>query len=708
MEEKHFIESLQSGESRLTLDDIFSPGGALDDVLDNYTFRDSQLEMAKLIDEGFSCSRHVVIEAGTGIGKSFAYLVPAFLHVAADESKRVIIATSTTTLQKQLYDKDIPLVKSALGLDIRTAILFGRRNYLCLRRYQEIFEARKLLSLDESSPEARLDEWVANTYSGAIQDAPSNLAYLIKDLTSDEHDCMGKQCPYRDKCFFYGARKRAQRSNIVVTNHHIVLFDARVRDENNEGFDEECILPGYSYCVIDEAHHIQDEATSILSSAFSTDATASVLDDLTKKRSRYGNLSLLDYLSPFEKDERRKSHKDFTKNISHVRTMLSSFDERLNILLSRYFRDKSILFTKEFYDVCRGELSFGESLAEELKVLGNTIDSNYADDVEDANIDIALRYASDLICLSDTLKTWMRFNDFDSYIPYAEENSVRGNYTIKIAPMSTGPILNRVLLSKIDSLLYCSATLSVQNSFDYFSKDAGLKEGMKPLEGIFQSPFNYGSALMLLVPMDGMEYSKANTIGYNQYAAKLTTEAIKGSSGGALVLFTAKEMLRDVYRSVSENLGDEYKIYNQEERIQKAKLMEKFRNEENSSLFATDSFWEGFDAPGNTLRLVIIEKLPFNVPTNPIDRARSNYLEKQNRGSSFVQLTVPQASIKLKQGIGRLIRNEEDRGVVLILDKRILSKGYGNMMLNSIPMGYLPDDTLMENIPAKIERFLFG
>ena len=173
----------------MTLDDIFSPNGELDNVLDGFVFRDSQLEMAKLIEKGFNEKKHIVVEAGTGTGKSFAYLVPAFLTVDRDKSKKVVIATSTTTLQKQLYDKDIPLVKKALGIDVNTAILFGRNNYLCLRRYLDSYEARRLLSLDSSTPEARFDKWVQSTKSGAIQDAPSSIAHLMKDLRSDDKDC---------------------------------------------------------------------------------------------------------------------------------------------------------------------------------------------------------------------------------------------------------------------------------------------------------------------------------------------------------------------------------------------------------------------------------------------------------------------------------------------------------------------------------------
>ncbi len=692
----------------MNLDDIFSPEGPFGSKLENYRYRSSQVDMAHLIDEGFKSQKHIVVEAGTGTGKSFAYLVPSFLMVSNDKSKKVVIATSTTTLQKQLYEKDIPVVEKTLGLDdIKTAILFGRSNYICMRKYQDVYEERKLLTLDQDSPESILDTWIQETDSGAMQDAPQRISILLKDLRCDDKDCMGKKCHCRDKCFFFSARRKAQRASIIVTNHHIVLFDARYRYENDEDFSTDCILPGYTHAVIDEAHHIEDEATDILSSSFSSAIALSILDDLTKKQARFSNMSILRFLSVYEKDDKKGISRRLEGDIAHLRTMLESFDSSLNAILSSSFNDKSILFTREFYNKKRSDISFGEAIAESLLSIALSLGSSYIESEDEIALDLIKKYSTSLKSLSDTLRSWMRFDDFDSYIPFAQEDTRNGNYTIKISPMSTGPILERVLLSNLESLLYCSATLTVNNSFAFFSSYSGLS-GLKPLEGIFPSPFDYAHSLMVLVPIDGMDFNKQFSDKYNKYASMATADAIKSSCGGALVLFTANEMLKVVCKMVRDELGPEMHILSQcDGKVHKAVLLNQFRNDENSSLFATDSFWEGVDAPGNTLRMVVIEKLPFSVPTDPIERARSNFLDSKKEGSSFMMLTVPKASIKLKQGIGRLIRKEGDRGVVLILDKRILSKGYGKMMLRSIPEGYMPEDTLLSNIANKIERFLF-
>ena len=691
----------------MNLDDIFLPGGALANSLDGYAFRDSQLEMANLIEEGFCNNKHVVVEAGTGIGKSFAYLAPAFNLCHEHQEKRVIIATSTITLERQLYDKDIPLIKQALNLDIPTAILFGRNNYLCRRRYEEAYMERALLTTDPDIPEAKLDEWVKNTETGCRADAPPHVARFMDNLLADSEDCMGYKCPHFENCFFYNARRAAQKAQIVVTNHHILLLDAKNRAESNLDFDEPVVLPGYTHVVIDEAHHIEDEATEILSDAYSKERVMYFLDQLTRKQARFGNMCLLEFLATEEKSDMKGIGRSVEREIATMRTMLGKFEDVLKEVFSQYYRSRSILFTPEFFSFYRPRIQTGEALAEDLARLAVSIASGY-ERTEDNSIyvDLAIRYAASLQYYSDTLRSWIRFSDFDNKIPYAEEK--KGDWEIKLAPMSTGPVLSRTLLSHLESLLYCSATLSVNNKFDYFMERSGLKEEKeRVLEGCYLSPFDYGRSLMYLLPMDGKGFSNESSEAYQEYVAETVINAIRGSGGGALVLFTSKNMMKIVYDRAKEELADELVLYCQEERGSKAQLLNKFKKEVDSSLFATSSFWEGVDAPGDTLRLVIIVKLPFTVPTEPINMAREAFLNKEMANSAFMKLTLPQAIIKLKQGIGRLIRNEDDKGVVLLLDNRILTKGYGRMMMYSLPPGYLPEDATKSNLPDKIERFLF-
>ncbi len=691
----------------MDLDDVFLPGGLLSNALDSYAFRDNQLEMACLVNEAFNSAKHIVVEAGTGIGKSFAYLAPAFLLAKEHQEKKIIIATSTITLQRQLYDKDIPLMQKALSLNLPVAILFGRGNYLCRRRYLDAYMARALITLSDDIPEKRLDEWANSTETGCKSDVPDKLVgRLMEPYLADSEDCMGYKCPYYESCYFYQARRKAQKSQIIVTNHHILLLDAKNRAEANLDFSEDVVLPGYTHAIIDEAHHIEAEATEILSASFSKDKVSYYLDQLTRKQARFGKASILEFLSPSEKEGFKGVGRSIDKEISHIRTLLDKLDETFNEIFSRFFRRKDVLFTPEFYAAYGNRIREGEVVALSLSRVATSLATIYEKDEDNSIfVDLVLRYASNLQYYSDTLRDWIRFSDFENRIPYAEDK--KGSWEIRLAPMCTGPVLSKTLLSHLESLLYCSATLSVNNSFEFFAERSGLKEERpRVLEGNFASPFDYGKSLMYLLPADGRAFSNETSEDYHDYVSDLVENAILSSGGGALVLFTSNQMMRTVYSRVKEELKD-MTVLCQEESGSKSVLLNRFKNDVDSSLFATSSFWEGVDAPGETLRLVIIVKLPFSVPTEPINMARIENLNKESPNSGFMKLTLPEAIIKLKQGIGRLIRNEEDKGVVLLLDNRILSKGYGRMMLSSLPPGYIPDDAMKSNIPDKIERFLF-
>ncbi len=687
------------------MEDIFSPGGALEKAIPSFSFREGQLGMAELIADSLSSHHHSAIEAGTGTGKSFAYLVPAILSLMKDRSRRFVIATSTITLQKQLYDKDIPMVQMALGSDIETAILFGRSNYLCLRRFMEARASKSLLGVERTEDELAFEEWVTSTESGVFADIPSQrLGAMFIPFAADDKDCLGYKCPYMQQCFYYGARRRAEKAALIVTNHHLLLLDAKNRDETGEDFSETVVLPGYSVVIMDEAHHIEDEATDVLSRVFSSYLAGRVLDWLTRKEKRFGSASILDFLSPEEKE--RGSGNVIKKDIAHLRTLLDGFDSLLKEILLEYSNESSVLFTEAFYSRYSERLGKGEALAEELTRIGNAVISGYNEKPAESNeiyVDLIKRYGNSLLIFADTLRDWLRFSSWSEFIPYSETGP-DGKIELHIAPMNTGSVLSRVLVSNLDSIIYSSATLTVNGSFSYFEKRSGLwEERERTVNGIFPSPFEYRKNLMLLLPQDGSAYSNENSAAYSEYVSKAVGEAVSASGGGALVLFTSKKMMKDVYFRLREDIPS---LMIQDDRMSRAALLRDFRHKKDSSLFAVSSFWEGVDAPGDTLRLVIIVKLPFTVPSTPVALARSENMRK-NGAEPFMEMAVPEATLKLKQGLGRLIRTESDRGVVLILDGRILRKGYGRMMLSSLPDCYIPEDTMLSNIGDKIERFLY-
>lgn len=692
----------------MTTEDVFSPFGILKEKLGQYTYREDQEKMAALVEEAFENGLPAVIEAGTGIGKSFAYLVPAFLLLERDSEATVVVATSTIPLQKQLYDKDIPFLKSALSKEPSVAILYGRGNYLCYRKYMAAKAETALISSDANSAEAKLNKWVETTSTGSRSDVTDGrISYLMREMMSDEDDCLGRTCPYYEECFFYKARRNAQNARLIITNHHIVLSDAQIRWENDEDFSTATILPGYTHLIIDEAHHIESEATEAFSDKYSLSSVRFYCDSLKRKMSRYGNVSLVEFLSPFEKFELKGGGKKLLKEIDALLSEAEEYDVLLKQVLTVFQDRRGMLFTPAFFDKMRIRIKQGEELAVTLRNVGEGVMGLWESSVDEAKqyIDRAMRYGGGLCYLSDVLRNWMRFSDFDNFIPYALDGP-DSSPIINIAPMSVGPILNRRLVSRLQSIIYCSATLSVGGNFDYFSHRSGLEEEERVLSGLYPSPFDFPHQLMYLIPQDGQEWKNRDP-SYTEYASSIIKDAILASGGGALVLFTSISMMNEVYENVSREIGEKCELLVQNNAVSRHVLLNRFKKNEDSSLFATSSFWEGIDAPGNTLRLVIIVKLPFEVPSDPINLARTRYIDTHSDKGSFMTLTVPNAVIKMKQGVGRLIRNEEDKGIVMILDGRIVKKGYRHTMFSSLPAGYYPDDTLVENLSYKIENFLY-
>lgn len=694
--------------TKMTSEDIFSPFGLLKKSFPSFSYREGQEEMAKKVEKAFEEERGCLIEAGTGIGKSFAYLVPAFLLTENDPDARVVVATSTITLQKQLFDKDIPFLSGLLGIPVRSAILYGRSNYICKRKLTEIRDKVPLLSLDDSTPECRLLRWCDKSESGSRNDIHDReTANLASTVACDDKDCLRAHCPFYQECFMYSARRRAQSAKIVVTNHHMVLIDAQIRWENNEDFSESVILPQYTHLVLDEAHHLETEATELFSMRISCERINEELDFLSFKSKALGNKSIIEFLSPCDTSKERY----FTKNFESLRGRIHNLTSRAFMhyskIISSYSNQRSVLLDENFFSSSREELLKTGMLTDEMKSLGLDLASFYETDNEAflPYVERVKMTASRLQDYADGVRAFINFNSFDKLIAYAELKD-GGEYEIVLSPLLAGPLIKERLLDKLTSYLFCSATLSIGGNFEFFKTRIGINGERSLEEGVYYSPFDYSHNLMYLVPQDGKPYA-LNDSSYIDYAASLTENAILSSSGGALILFTSIDMMRKVYTIVNEHIGEKMELLVQDNRTNRNALLSRFKKHKDSSLFAVSSFWEGVDAPGDTLRLLVIVKLPFDVPTDPVMRARSNYINRTEENSAFKKLTLPNAMIKMKQGVGRLIRSERDKGVVLILDGRISRKAYSSLLFSSIPPGYYPEDTMVDNIGNKIEGFLF-
>ncbi len=692
----------------MTSEDFFSPFGLLKKEFPSFSYREGQEEMAKKVEKAFRENRGCIIEAGTGIGKSFAYLVPALLLSQEDVDAKVVIATSTITLQKQLYEKDLPFLLNLIGIENKSSILYGRSNYVCKTKLDNYISSIGILTLDPDSIEGRVVKWSNTTSTGSrIDVSDRNISEALSSLLCDEETCLGKRCSHYGDCYMYSARRKAQQSRIIVTNHHLVLVDAELRWENKEDFSSPVILPGYTHLVLDEAHHIENEATSLFSDKVSLEAIYTALDSASFKRGELGSMSLVEFLSPVDISKNRFFSSSFDSVQKKIRTDSRLYFTTLKGIFSRYSAERSILLDENFYSSYRDALSSGEVLSDEIKNLAIDMREYIKSDDEKFQVFIERLYkiADSLYYISDTLRTFIRFNGFSSLISYTNLLD-DGDYEIVLSPLLAGPMIKERLLDNLSSYLFSSATLSIGGNFNYFKSRMGLESAKDLEEGIYFSPFNYEKNLMYLIPQDGRSFVNRDP-EYITYSASLISKAILSSSGGALVLFTSFDMMRKVYKIVKDEIGDKMELLIQDNRTSRSHLLSQFKSNRDSSLFATSSFWEGIDAPGDTLRLLVITKLPFDVPTDPVNKARSDYINKTSDKGSFLSLTLPNAMIKMKQGVGRVIRTEEDRGVVLILDGRITKKFYSRLLFASIPPGYFPEDTMCENIPDKIESFLF-
>lgn len=677
--------------------DVFSKNGILSSCLEDYKVRDDQITASEKIEEALSTSSMAFIEAGTGIGKTYAYLVPVILALARDRKKKAVIASSTIVLEKQIFYSDLPCLIDALCADLRYSLLLGRSNYLCARKFRD---AENSLFKNESQIES-IYSWLEETESGIVDDFTGDLK-IKKDLflyTADD-TCPMRSCPYYTECFYKKAREEAMRSDIVVTSHKMVLIDAKHRSETNADFSADSILPHYDYLVLDEAHHIEEEATIAFSSSYSYADVKRIILNLYYKNEDMGKKNILMFLQKCEKEKGATAK--LIKNLEDLEKICASFDRTLQTVTA----NGQAIFN---LDVIKDDNIKKE--AEEIIKLSNDI---YADasilydpdklDLNDASsyADVVLKACLKIKLSSDTLSLFFSGEKDDSLILYTEKT--KDSVFLSVSPLSVSDLLSSMLFSKIGSTVFISATLSYKNSFSELKEKLGV--GKETIDFIAKSPFDYKRNLRLICPSDGICFNFKEKAEYNRYLSEYVTKAILSSSGGALVLFTSIESMESVYKSVHPFLEqNNIKSFMQERKTDRNAILRKFKKDVNSVLFATSSFWEGIDAVGDTLRLLIITKLPFTNPDEPVKKARFDYLESLERGQGWKKIVIYDAIQKLKQGIGRLIRSETDRGVVLILDSRF--KKYSGIDVNFREYNF-DEDARLENLERRIEDFLFS
>lgn len=644
---------------------IFGPQGILARNLPDYEDRPQQIRMMEAITDALSESSHLVVEAGTGTGKTLAYLIPAI-----QSGKRVVISTGTKNLQEQIYYKDIAFLRDTLGRPFKAVLLKGKNNYLCLYRFRQFSLHPLFATPDETAYYDKLITWSQQTRTGdraELIDLPENLQ-VWSEITVGE-GCLGTSCPDYDACHITRLRQEAASADLIVVNHHLFFADLSLRQQ---AYGE--VLPRYHAVIFDEAHKIEEVAT------------------------QHFGLSLSNYrLDELIRDARRE-----LQGVIHRGSILpeASYLDDWEVLLQAGSRAADNFFATLRKAVIPrdnpGSPGMGRETypAEEIKKLWTV--SDWTSEPRDRHhhlLDTLSRISRHLQkaeTLSEGIGTLVRRsqeiqNDLSGLLVMNREDWVtwievrsKGVF-LRSSPLDLTETLREHLLDKVPTIIFTSATLSVNHSVEYFKSRCGI-EASEDL--ILDSPFDFASQARVYLPAKAPD---PNGPEFVPFLVREITEILTATQGRAFVLFTSYKNLAAVYSLVTEQSRGPWKfpIYRQGSKP-RSQLLRDFQAETHSVLFATSSFWEGVDVPGESLSCVIIDRLPFAPPQDPMVAARLHYLKKQGR-DPFYDHQVPEAVLSLKQGLGRLIRTRSDRGVMAVLDGRIRTKGYGRFFLNSLP-----------------------
>ncbi|MGZ8219748.1 ATP-dependent DNA helicase [Methylomagnum sp.] len=612
---------------------IFGPDGALAQQLPGYKPRPQQVAMAESVAEALKTNGCLVAEAGTGTGKTLAYLVPAILS-----GKKTIVSTATKTLQDQLFRKDLPLVRRALSEPFRPALLKGRGNYLCLYRMENAFGVKAGHGEKDIQALEAVRRWSKTTVSGDIAEASGvpESSQLWPAVTSTVDNCLGQECPKYADCFLVKARRAAQEADVLVVNHHLVWADWTLR---NDGFGE--ILPEAQAIIVDEAHQFLESAAQFLGLSLSSRQLSDLTHDIAIER---------------------------FKDAPDARGLLDEAErlERLNADLRLVLGEDS---RRDAWHAVADDPAVGEVLAALRWQLATLTDELKAVAMRGKGLESCAKRCADLavrlelFLAEDTGETVRWF-----------ETRKRG-FSLNRTPLAVAEEFAKFRQSSKAAWVFASATLTVGGKFDHFTGQFGLRDAVCQA---WDSPFDYRHQSLLYLP-PGLP--DPGTQDYNRAALRAVVPVLRASRGRAFVLFTSHQALLEAAALLP--LAVDYPLFVQGAQPKTA-LLEQFKRAGNGVLLGTASFWEGVDVPGTALSCVIIDKLPFAAPSDPVLSARLDSLKKAGLNPFSVH-QLPAAIITLKQGVGRLIRDQGDRGVLMICDPRLVSRSYGKLFLDSLP-----------------------
>ena len=621
-----------------TTDDFFSVNGPLNDCLEDYQLRTEQVEMAKSIIGTIEDKSSLVVEAGTGVGKTFAYLYPALL-----KGGKVVISTATKNLQDQLFFNDIPKIREALKISVKVNILKGRGNYICKLRMENTIQEGMFFNKEDAQHLQLIKAFSDNTDSGEVSEISEipETSTIWPMVTSTKENCLGQDCEFYKECFLVKARKEALESEVLIVNHHLFFADFVLKDEELSE-----ILPKANTIIFDEAHQIPLVASFFLGQSISSSQISNLIQDCQQGLKKYPDtIKVLDALS-----------KDFQEIVFELKKIVSPFPARLNINNLKNYEN----FEKTY-----------NSLIEKLELLGITL-SKHSE--ENAELQKLFERSSEL---NIKFSSWLK-KDNQNNIYWLEvfARTVQFNET----PISISEQFNKFQEKSDSAWIFTSATLSINGSFDHFVKLLGLEKAMTQY---LQSPFNYSENAFLYVPK---EIPDSKDELFNLVLVKKALPLIKASKGRAFVLATSLKSMEEIGALLKDELKKNeinYPVITQGEGP-KSDLLQQFKKHGNAILIGSLSFWEGIDVRGPTLSLVIIDKLPFQSPGDPVFESKIKLLSEEGI-NAFMSMQLPEAIIRLKQGVGRLIRDDYDKGVMVICDKRIIEKSYGIKIWKSLP-----------------------
>jgi len=616
-----------------SLSDILGPGGLLAQNIEGYSFRPAQLDMAEAVLESIELSEHLIAEAGTGTGKTYAYLLPAILS-----GKKVIVSTGTKNLQDQLFSKDIPSIRKVLEVPFKAALLKGRGNYLCLFRLDNALESTLGFNRADAVALSKIERWSKRTPTGDVSDVSSvsETSSIWPQVTSTVDNCLGQDCPVYDDCYLVKARRKAHEADLLVINHHLLCADWKLKEG---GFGE--LLPDVEVVICDEAHQIAEVASQFLGNSVSARQLLELAKDLKiEYAGEAGSVSQLPALADQIENE-----------VAMFRLLLGENPRRGSWQEIR----NTPQLQKAFEQLC----SFVEEVEKQLKPFA----------AHTKGLESCWKRSDDF-CLE--LKSLNNADD-QQWIRWFE--TYRKTFTLSKTPLDVASAIGEQLNVPNQSWIFTSATLSVAGQFDHFSKSIGVG---KVRSEQWDSPFDYPNQSLFYHPKG---LPMPSTPGFTKHIVEEAIPVLEASGGRAFFLFTSHRALREAAEILSGRLN--FPLLVQGDQPKQA-LLDQFREAGNAILLGTSSFWEGVDMRGAVLSCVIIDKLPFASPGDPVLSARLDALKKQGQ-NPFMSWQVPQAAIALKQGVGRLIRDEADRGVFMFCDPRLLKSGYGQKFLDSLP-----------------------